>query len=523
VERVCVGELHAAFFTESRMRLIDSNKLYRKSGSLMKAAHVDVGGAPCWKSGEMGGNGRACEHSSSLCRSYAGRYASAMPRSNRVAEAISFTKPDLHLLLLCIAASVFFAVGAGRAFRASNDLVPVYTGARCLLHGCNPYDTKQLEQQFFQGGGRPTELPSWEIDVPVYPPSTFLVLSPLALLRFPTARLLWFLLNGSLFVTAAGLIVSLCPGRQRWLTTALGSFILATSGILLVLGQPAAFAISLVIIGCFLFFRSCFLPLAAFLFTLSLAVKPQIGGLIVLYLLVQRIHWRYAAAALIGALSVLLCAGLILKLHSGRADWTSTLRANLSATLSPGGSADPRPANVQAVGDPNLQPLTSIFFTDAWTFNVVAYAIFVILLLALILVVLRANADPELHLRALAAVSVLSLTPVYHRFYDARLLLLTIPAVLIVYQRRRLLGSMIAILTILAVISVQYRVQVFLLQHTLWQSVVENKLLLILLLRQQNLELLILFFLYLFAIRSMRFSSAPEIDSCPAYEPAMPL
>jgi hypothetical protein len=53
--------------------------------------------------------------------------------------------------------------------------------------------------------------------------------------------------------------------------------------------------------------------------------------------------------------------------------------------------------------------------------------------------------------------------------------------------------------------------------------VVENKLLLILLLRQQNLELLILFFLYLFAIRSMRLSSAPEIDSYPAYEPAMPL
>jgi Glycosyltransferase family 87 len=487
----------------------------------MKAAHVDVGGAPCWKSGEMGGNGQACEHSSSLCRSYAGHYAIAMPRSNRVAEAIRLTKPDLHLLVLCIAAIVFFVVGAGRAFRASNDLVPVYTGARCLIHGCNPYDTKQLEQQFFQGGGRPTELPSWEIDVPVYPPSTFLALSPLALLRFPTARLLWFLLNGCLFVTSVGLILSLCPGTQRWLTTALGCFILATSGILLVLGQPAAFAISLVIIGCYFFLRSRFLPLGAVLFALSLAVKPQIGGLIVLYLLVQRIHWRYAAVALTGALLVLLSAGLILKLHPRSAGCTSTLRANLSATLSPGGSADPRPANVQAVGDLNVQTLTSIFFPEARTFNVVAYAIFVILLVGLMLVVLRANAGPELHFLALAAVSVLSLTPVYHRFYDARLLLLTIPAVLIVFQRRRLLGSMIAVLTILAVISVQYRVQVFLLQHALWQGVVQNKILLILLLRQQNLELLILFFLYLFAIRSMRLSSAPEIDSYPAYQPAM--
>jgi hypothetical protein len=446
----------------------------------------------------------------------------AMPRSNGVAEATRFTKPDLHLLLFCLAALVFFTVGTGRAFVASNDLVPVYTGARCLLHGCNPYDTRQLEQQFFLAGGHPTELPSWQIDVPVYPPSTFLVLSPLALLRFPAARLLWFLLNGCLFVTAAGLILSLCPGPRRWRTTVLASFILATSGILLVLGQPAAFAISLVIIGCCLFFRGRLLPLAALLFTFSLTVKPQIGGLIVLYLFVQGIHRRYAAVALTGALSVLVCAGLILKLHPGSAAWTSTLGANLSATLSPGGSADPRPANVQSVGDPNLQTLTSIFFTDARTFNLVAYAIFVILLLALIRVVLRAPADPEMHLLALAAMSVLSLTPVYHRFYDVRLLLLTIPAVAIVYQRRRWLGSMIAALTVLAVISVQYRVQIFLLQHSLWQGVVENKLLLILLLRQQNLELLILFFLYLFAIRSQQSSSASKIDY-PARAPAEPL
>jgi Glycosyltransferase family 87 len=429
---------------------------------------------------------------------------------------MSLRKSDLHLLVLGIAAIVFFAIGAGRAFRASYDFVPVHTGARCLLHRCNPYDTKQLEQQFSAGGGRPTELPSWEIDMPVYPPSTFLVLSPLALLRFPIARLLWFLLNGCLFVTSAGLILSLCTGPQRWLATALASFILATSGILLVLGQPATFSISLVIIGCYLFVRGRFVPLGAFLFMLSLAVKPQIGGLIVVYLLAQRIHWRYAAVALTGALALLLSAGLILRSHPRSSDWTSTLRANLSSTLSPGGSADPRPANIEAVGDANLQTLTSIFFSDARMFNAAAYAIFLIFLAALIMVVLRVNAGREFQFLALAAVSVLSLTPVYHRFYDTRLLLLTIPAVLIVFQRRRFLGALIAFLTLLAVISVQYRVQVFLLQHAEWQTVLEHKFLFILLLRQQNLELLMLFWLYLFAIVSVRSSGAPEMEASAA-------
>src|ERR1700722_483066 len=219
----------------------------------------------------------------------------------RFRQAMKFTKPDLHLLVLFLAALVMFALAGARVIQASNDFVPVYTGARCLLHGCNPYDTSQLEQQFYQAGGHAGELPSWLIDVPVYPPSTFLVLSPLALLPFPAARLLWFLLSGSLLVTAAGLILSVSPPPHRWLATALVSFLLVTAGILLVLGQPAVFAISLVVIGSCLFLRGRFLPLGTLLFMLSLAVKPQIGGLIVLYFLAQRIHWRYAAFALAGA------------------------------------------------------------------------------------------------------------------------------------------------------------------------------------------------------------------------------
>lgn len=180
--------------------------------------------------------------------------------------------------------------------------------------------------------------------------------------------------------------------------------------------------------------------------------------------------------------------------------------------MGPGGSADPRPANVESVGDPNLQTLTSIFIADPRIFNAVAYAIFLILLAALILVVLRANEGPESHFLALAAVSILSLTPVYHRFYDTRLLLLTLPAVLIVFQKHRVLGALVAVLTTLSVVSVQYRVQVLLLQRAQWQSVLHNKPLFILLLRQQNLELLVLFCLYLAAIVATRSAGSAATE-----------
>jgi Glycosyltransferase family 87 len=435
---------------------------------------------------------------------------------------MKFTKPDLHLLVVFIASLVLFAVGGARVFHASNDFVPVYAGARCLLHGCNPYDPSQLEPEFFEAGGRPSDLPSWQIDVPVYPPSTFLVLSPIALLRFPVARLVWFLLNGCLFATAAGLILSICPPPHRWLATILVSFFLVTAGILLVLGQPAVFAISLVIVGSCLFLRGRFVPLGAFFFLLSLTVKPQIGGFIVLYFLVLRIYWRYAALALAAAALLLLCASLILGHHPRSAGWASTLRANISATLSTGGSADPRPANPQAIGDENLQALTSIFLAQAGQFNAAAYAVFLALYSVGMVVVLRAQRGPELHLVALGALSILTLMPFYHRFYDTRLLLLSVPAVVVIFQKRRALGAVIAVLTVLTTISVQYRVQMFLLQQGKWQSVLANKFLFILLLRPQNLVMLFLLLLYVFAIFSLRFPSQAAMEESPIQEPAIP-
>ena len=411
-------------------------------------------------------------------------------------------KKELHLLMIGFAGAVFLAVGASRVVHSSNDFVPVYSGALCLLHGCNPYNTSQLEQQFFAAGGRVPDLPSWEIDVPVYPPSTFLVLSPLALLQFPTARIVWFVLNGCLFVTAAALVAFLCPPQRRWAAAILVSLFLVASSILLVLGQPALLAISLLVIGTSHLLRGRLLPVGSALLMLSLAVKPQIGGLIVLYLLVRGAQRRYAAVALGGAFALLLLGGWMLQTHPHSADWPSSLRANLSATLSPGGSADPRPANQQAIGDVNLQALTSIFFVPAGIFNPAAYVIFLALLMLFVMASL--GGESGMDWLALGALTVLSLLPVYHRFYDTRMLLLTVPALLIVSQKRRRLGAAMTALTLLSVVSVQYRVQLFLLQHEQFQTVLQHKLWFTLLLRQQSLELLVLFALYLVAMFSFR-------------------
>jgi len=427
---------------------------------------------------------------------------------------MKFRSSALVLLVLCIASLIFLLDGGRNALHNSCDFVPVYTGAQCLLNGSNPYDTALLNQQYFQSGGRSDELISWAYELPMYPPSTLLALFPLALFHFPAARMLWFLFNGCLFVTAAGLVLSICPRSHRWLATILISFILVMSRVQLGTGQPANFAISLLVIGFFLLFRGRYLPLGALLLTLSLAVKPQIGGLIVIYLIVRKIHWRPAMAAAAGAFALLICASLMISANPNNAGWTSDLHNNISTNLAVGAVNDPRPDNLWANSSVNLQAITSIYFADEREFNAAAYAVFLALLAVWITAALRTKAGPEMHLLFVAALSALSLTPIYHRFYDTRILLITIPAIVIVYQKRRLLGTCICALTALLIysVSLQGRLQSFFENHGLWQNILQNKILFILCQRQQCLGLPILFCLYMVAIFFIRSSQSPGDD-----------
>jgi len=419
---------------------------------------------------------------------------------------MKLTKLDAHSLVVLVSAFIFLIVGAHSAIHSSIDFAPPYGGARCLLHGCNPYEVVQWVGQYLQGGGPAKLVPPWTTATSVYPPSTLLVLSPLGLISFPVARMLWVLLSGSLYVTAVWVTLAICPQTHRWIGTLLGSVFLITSGELLGTGNPVFLAVALVAIGSFLFLRARYIPLATLSLTLSLAVKPQIGGLIVLYLLLRKIHWRSIMLALTGALVLLLLACLILEIHPQSRDWASRLRANQADTLKLGRVNDPRPANAIAIGDANLQTITSIFFVNPTAFNDVAYGVFAVLLSLFIVAILKAGSDGGIDYLALGALSGLSLLAVYHRHYDTRLLLLAIPSISIVFQKRRFLGAVIAATTVLSITCVQCRLLVLVEAHAGLKAILQEKFLFMLLLRQQNLALLLLCCLYVIVIFTTRFA-----------------
>lgn len=429
---------------------------------------------------------------------------------------MKFADRNLQVLVLAISALWMFSVGVFKASHYSIDFTPVYTGARCLLTGCDPYNPADLEKQYFANGGQEKQRPHWKRDPPVYPPSTFLVASPFTALKLPAARLIWAAISAASLIVCVGFVWLILPPFSRWIPTILGSlFLIESTNTLVPLGQPATLAISLLVIGAILYLHNRYIPLATVMLLLSLALKPQMGGLIALYFVVRKIHWRAAVLAIGGAVTILLIAGLILKAHAASSHWIPELRAGVASTEMPGAVNDPRPGQSDAIGFTNLQAITSAFTEDAKKYNAAAYGFFAVILVAWVSEIAKNDEELSNHYIAVAGLATISFLPVYHRAYDTVLLILTSPAIATIYYRRRQwLGPILVVAAILqaASASVQDYVQDFLNQHAEAQHLLHNKFLFVLLMRQQALEVLGLAILYLAAMFMSREPASREPD-----------
>jgi hypothetical protein len=430
-------------------------------------------------------------------------------------ETMIMRKFGFPSLLVVAAVIGFILLGIFPTREHSHDFVPVYSGARCLIHGCNPYDTAQLSDQYGKAGGTdPTMLGGhWPYYIPpVYPPSAFVLILPFALLRFPIAKVVWFLLNAGLLLLALRMVWASCSQPGRWLGSLLVAFFLLNSAVLLQYGQPAGPAISLLIIVCMLFSGGRRLLLAACLLCVSLALKPQIGGLIALYLLIKKANRRYVCAAMVGAIVVLLAGALVLQRNPSSKDWITDMRANIASSTLPGSINDPR---LPAAEQVNLEGATLILSSDAKVSSIICYGMLLLLLGAWVLTLIQSREYGEAGPIMLAALAVFSLLPVYHRFYDTPLLILTIPATVIVYNQRRGLGSLIAVTTVFAATLTEKHLNALL--HRDWilkhlpglpPAVMNHKILYLLVFREQILAMVILFCLYLAAMLSRDFKTS---------------
>ena len=346
----------------------------------------------------------------------------------------SARRDGLYLLLL--GSLTFILLGGALQLGSPVSMVDfrvVYYPARCLIHHHDPYlEEEVLRQTQAEGGNRSSDTAATRQIVTryEYPPSAFAFTVPFALLPWGPAHLLWMALTVGTLLLAAFLIWNLGANYAPLLSGFLVGFLLANSETLFVLCNSAGIAVSLCVVAVWCFIRERFIPVGILCLAISLAVKPQDAGLVWLYfLLAGGVYRKRALQSLFATIALSLPA--VLWVWRVAPHWIQEMHSNILAFSVHGGLTDPGPASTGAHGlgmMVNLQTAISYLKDDPHIYNPVSYLIFASLLLLWVFVTLRCPASPRRAWLALASISALSMLPVYHHLYDAKLLLLSVPA-----------------------------------------------------------------------------------------------
>jgi hypothetical protein len=341
-------------------------------------------------------------------------------------------------LVLCAALPSIWAAairsGKSGIMRAV-DFGGVYWGARCALQHEDPYNTQACTRRFEAEGGALPGASVAERDknafvlMLIYPPTALLVVAPLAMLPWASAAPAWIALITGLMLLAAFLAWDLAS-EVPVMAGCMAGFILVNCLVPLVTGNPVGVAVPLCVIAAWCLLKERFAVAGAVLLGVALVIKPHDAGLVWLYFLLAGGAGRKRALQSLGVAAALgICAAIWIAPISP--NWMHEMSGNLSTIAARGGASDPGPAGMDERGfSPiiSLQNSVSVFRDDTHFYNPISYAIGGGLILAWMVEVLRRRRSREGALLGLAAISILTLLPVYHRAEDAKLLLLTIPA-----------------------------------------------------------------------------------------------
>ncbi len=308
------------------------------------------------------------------------------------------------------------------------------------MQGGDPYDVRQLQHIYETAGFSDTLLPAalrQSATLYVNLPGTSLLVAPFALLPLHPAQALWLILTIGSFLGASFLMWRLGERHSMSVALLLMFIVLANCEIIFSGGNTAGVVVSLCVIAVWCFLQDRCIVAGIICLGISLAIKPHDGGFIWLYFLVAgRTQRKRAIQA--GALSIallLIAAGWVSHVAP---HWLPELRSNLETISSHGGINEPGPTSL-GVNSPDmiidLQTVLSIFDDDPGVYNPATYAVCAILLLVWLVAVLRLPPSGERAWFALVSVVALSMLVTYHRSYDAKLLLLSVPACAMLWRR----------------------------------------------------------------------------------------
>ncbi len=346
------------------------------------------------------------------------------------------------LILVSIGAAIVLLIQvfvlSNNAPDAVHDFIGGYYSARCLVHHGDPYNPNDVLRVYRAEGGEHSLSSPITRDIItryLYPPSTFVATVPFALMPWSVAHLLWAILSSCSLIIAAFLAWDLSAQDAPVLAGAMIGYLLANSYVIVVLSNPAELVIGLCVIGVWCFIRERFVLIGILCLALSLAIKPQVSILIWFYFLLAGPVFRKRALQTL-LVAAVVSVPFVLWVWDAAPHWNDELHANLVYFSVHGGVTDPGPSSKTANDLVELQVIVSRFSDRPIVYNLVSYLILAPLFLAWLGITIRTRVSHVKTMYALAAIAPLSMLPIYHHFYDTKLLMLTIPAFALLWARR---------------------------------------------------------------------------------------
>jgi hypothetical protein len=378
------------------------------------------------------------------------------------------TKVRLTCLLmigLCAASSLTWGIFLSSSISGGvASFQNIYYGTDCLLHHCDPYRVSQLDVFTRKQGIEESKL---GINDPataaklyqlrtlyVNLPTTFLFIAPFTILAWGPAHVLWIALVASFFILAAILMWDVGARYSPGVAAFLACILLANSETVFAGGNTAGIVVGLCVIAVWCLLEERFVPAGMLCFIAALAIKPHDAGLVWLYFLLAGGVHRKRALQVFFLVAVLGIAALLWLSHAVP-HWLPEMRANLATISGPRGMNNPGPGSLTgntAGMVVDLQAAVSILWNNPIFYNLTSYLVCGIMLLFWIVTTLRSRFSATQALFALAAVVPITLLVTYHRPYDARLLLLTVPACAMLWARGGSIARIALLLTTAGVV-----------------------------------------------------------------------
>jgi hypothetical protein len=366
-----------------------------------------------------------------------------VPAAGSRVSAAKARRDGLYLLVLGCSVFLLFGLALMPSTEALDFEDQYYTAQTLLRHG-DPYDQKQV-LQVFNAVDANSSADSFTNRMIVtrtnYLPTAFPVTIAFAMLPYWLAHWLWMSLTAGSLIVAAFLIWREGAQYAPALSGALVGYLLASNIFIWLSTNPAGISIGLCVIAAWCFLRNRYIAIGVFCFAIALMLKPHDVGLVWLYFLFAKTVRK--PALLSSLLVIALTIPVITWLAYATPHWASEWRSNLQFYAMPGGMNDPSPAAGRGSGMDrmiNLQTATSLLSDNPHVYNAIAYLICGVLLLIWLAATVRARRSVSGAYLGLAAASVLTMLPVYHRQNDAILLLLAIPACAKLWAESRQLG-----------------------------------------------------------------------------------